>query len=67
MAILDQWGNPIINPKFAAAASRNPFRGVQFNNNDKSINDLIPSRDRRTLATLSRRLVFNQGPTKECI
>lgn len=67
MAILDQWGNPIQNTKFAAAASRNPFRGVQYNNTNKGINDLIPSRDRRTLAALSRRLVFNQGPPKECI
>jgi len=67
MAILDQWGNPIQNTRFAAAASRNPFRGVQYNNTNKSINDLIPSRDRRTLAALSRRLVFNQGPPKEAI
>lgn len=67
MAILDQWGNPMQNTKFAAAASRNPFRGVQYNNTDRSINELIPSQDRRALASLSRRLVFNQGPPKEAI
>ena len=67
MAILDQFGNPAANTRFARAASRNPFRGVQFGNQDKSINELIPSRDRKTLATLSRRLVFNQGPPKEAI
>jgi len=67
MAILDQFGNPAGNTRFARAASRNPFRGVQFGNQDKSINELIPSRDRKTLATLSRRLVFNQGPPKEAI
>lgn len=67
MAILDQWGNPFRNPKFAAAASRSPFRGVQYSNTEKGINDLIPSQDRKTLATLSRRLVFNQGPAKEAI
>lgn len=57
----------MLNTRFARSASRNRFAGVQYQNSNKSINDLIPSRDRRTLATLSRRIVFNQGPAKEAI
>jgi hypothetical protein len=34
---------------------------------NKGVNELIPMSDRRTLAALSRRLVFNFGPAKEAI
>jgi len=67
MAILNQFGNPIIPRRFAQSAGRNNSRGFNFNTKDTGINKLIPMGDRKTLAALSRRLVFNQGCAKECI
>ena len=67
MAILDQWGNPVSENKFAQGASRNPHLGSLFSPANRGVDELIPQRDRKTLAAVSRQLVFNQGPAKEAI
>ncbi|MCP4741261.1 MAG: phage portal protein [Actinomycetales bacterium] len=67
MSILDQWGNPTTPRRFAHAASRNAYRGVNLRQPDAGVDTLIPMGDRKTLSALSRRLVFNQGPAKEAI
>ena len=67
MALLDQFGNPFTQKRFAHAASRNPYRGQTWNTPDVGVDDLIKSQDRKYLSALSRRLVFNQGPAKEAI
>jgi capsid protein len=66
MAILDQYGSPIRN-RFARAVNSDPWRGLVFNRQEGRISDLVPSSDRRALAALSRRVVFNTGIAKECI
>jgi len=67
MPVLDQYGNPTASRRFAHAASRNRFRGPNLRLPDVGVDALIPMSDRKTLAALSRRLVFNQGPAKEAI
>lgn len=65
--ILDQYGSPA-RQRFALSVNRDRHRGlVVVQNNDRSIHELIPSGDRRALAYLSRKVVFNSGPAKECI
>lgn len=67
MAILDQFGNACRPTRFAHGASRNGYRGALWSPRNAGVDDLIPASDRKTLAALSRRLVFNQGPAKEAI
>lgn len=66
--VLDQYGSPVTAPrKWAHGATRNLYRGPSYRNRDAGVDDLIPSHDRKTLAALSRRMVFNQGPAKEAL
>ena len=64
--ILDQYGRPA-GERFARAVNRDASRGLVFNRRDESIRKLIPACDRRALAALSRKVVFNTGPAKACI
>ena len=60
MSILNQYGSPI-RSRFARSVNQDPWRGVVFGRRDDAIGKLIPSNDRRALAALSRRVVFNTG------
>tara|TARA_R110000824_G_scaffold96349_2_gene230837 strand:- start:316 stop:1767 length:1452 start_codon:yes stop_codon:yes gene_type:complete len=60
MALLNQYGSPI-RSRFARSVNADPWRGIVFGRRDDAISKLIPSGDRRTLAALSRRVVFNTG------
>lgn len=63
--IVDQYGRPT---SFAHAADRSRFRGPQYAvSKDYDIDRLIPSRDRKTLVNLSRRLCINMGVPQACI
>ena len=66
MALVDQFGNTI-SYKAAAAANRytreRPWEPVQLSD----IDDLIPSIDRKTLLSASRRLFLNLGPARGAI
>jgi hypothetical protein len=64
MAILDQFGMPYT---FAHAADRSPRRGPQYSTLTGDIDKLIPSHDRKTIASLSNRLFMNMGVPKACI
>lgn len=64
MAIVDEFGIPF---KIAHAADRSNRRGPQFAVRNDDIDRLIPSNDRRTLASLSNRLFMNMGVPKACI
>ena len=64
--ILDQYGRPA-GERFARAVNRDTSRGLVFNRRDESIRKLIPACDRRALAALSRKVVFNTGPAKAAI
>ena len=64
--ILDQFGRPA-GERFARAVNRDTSRGLVFNRRDDSIRKLIPACDRRALAALSRKVVFNTGPAKAAI
>ena len=64
--ILDQFGRPA-GERFARAVNRDTSRGLVFNRRDDSIRKLIPACDRRALAALSRKVVFNTGPARACI
>ena len=60
MAILNQYGQPYsYQSKFAHAADRSTSRGPQFTNVLADISKLVPSFDRMTLQSLSRRLYLN--------
>lgn len=62
MAIVDQFGRPTyISRRFAHAADLNRNRGPQFLERDRSIDELIPAHDRKTLVALSKRLFTNMG------
>ena len=63
--ILDQSGRPA--ERFARAVNRDTSRGLVFNRRDDSIRKLIPACDRRALAALSRKVVFNTYAAKACI
>lgn len=63
--ILDQYGRPA--ERFARAVNRDTSRGLVFNRRDDSIRKLIPACDRRALAALSRKVVFNTYAAKACI
>jgi len=63
--ILDQFGRP--TERFARAVNRDTSRGLVFNRRDESIRKLIPAFDRRALAALSRKVVFNTGIARACI
>lgn len=62
--IVDQYGRPT---RFAHAADRNIRRGPQFSVRNEDIDRLIPSGDRKTLASLSNRLFMNMGVPRACI
>jgi capsid protein len=62
--IVDQYGSPV---KFAHAATRDIYRSPQYRNVDGDIDRLIPMHDRRTLASLSRRLYANMGVPRAAI
>jgi len=64
--ILDQYGRPA-GERFARAVNRDTQRGLVFNRRDESIRKLIPACDRRALAALSRKVVFNTGIAKAAI
>jgi hypothetical protein len=64
MAILNEYGQPYT---FAHAADRSMRRGPQFSVRNDDIDRLIPSTDRRTLASLSHRLFMNMGVPRACI
>jgi capsid protein len=64
MAILNEFGNPVT---FAHAADRSTRRGPQFAVRNDDIDKLIPSQDRRTLASLSNRLFWNMGVPRACV
>lgn len=64
MAILNEFGQPWT---FAHAADRSTRRGPQFQVRNDDIDRLIPSSDRRTLASLSNRLFMNMGVPRACI
>lgn len=64
--ILDQYGRPF-SERFARAVNRDTSRGLVFNRRDDSIQKLIPECDRRALAALSRKVVFNTGPARAAI
>lgn len=66
MSVLDQYGSPI-RSRFARSVNADPWRGIVFGRRDDAIGKLIPSSDRRALAALSRRVVFNTGIAKETI
>lgn len=66
MPILDQYGQPT-RMRFAQAINRNRSTGPVFSQRDASIHKLINSSDRKSLAALSRRVVFNHGVAKETI
>lgn len=63
MAILNEYGQPFT---FAHAADRSRRRGPQFHTRNDDIERLIPSNDRRTLASLSNRLFLNMGVPRAC-
>ena len=62
--LVDQYGTPF---KLAHAAERSHRRGPQYANRLDDIERLIPSSDRRTLASLSSRLYTNVGVLKACV
>jgi hypothetical protein len=62
--IVDQYGQAV---KFAHAATRDIRRSPQYRNTDGDIDKLIPMRDRRTLASLSRRMYLNMGVPRAAI
>jgi hypothetical protein len=64
MAILNEFGQPFT---FAHAADRSYRRGPQFAVRNDDIDRLIPSGDRKTLASLSNRLFMNMGVPKACV
>ena len=64
MAILNEFGQPFT---FAHAADRSNRRGPQYQTRCDDIDRLIPSGDRRTLASLSNRLFMNMGVPKACV
>jgi len=61
MALLDQYGRPTTSRHYAHAADRSRFRGPDFSFQDRSIEELIPSYDRKTLVSVSKRLFQNMG------
>jgi len=63
-AILNEFGQPYT---FAHAADRSSRRGPQFTVRNEDIDRLIPSNDRRTIASLSNRLFTNMGVPKACV
>jgi hypothetical protein len=63
MAILNEFGQPYT---FAHAADRSSRRGPQYQVRNDDIERLIPSNDRRTLASLSKRLFVNLGVPEAC-
>lgn len=63
-SILDQYGQPT---RFVHAADRSPRRGPQFAVRNDDIDRLIPSHDRKTIASLSNRLFMNMGVPRACI
>jgi Phage portal protein, lambda family len=69
--ILDSSGNPYNygnQPyKMAHAADPSNRRGPQFAVRNEDIERLIPSNDRRTLASLSTRMYINMGVPQGCI
>jgi hypothetical protein len=69
--ILDSSGNPYQygnqSAKFAHAADMSTRRGPQFAVRNDDIERLIPSNDRRTLASLSTRMFINMGVPQGCI
>jgi len=64
MAIVNEFGQPYT---FAHAADRSTRRGPQFATRNDDIDRLIPSSDRRTIASLSQRLFMNMGVPQACI
>ena len=62
--VLDSTGQPWT---FAHAAERSNRRGPQFAVRNDDIERLIPSNDRKTLASLSNRLYLNMGIPKACV
>lgn len=62
-SILDHTGRPWT---FAHAADRSNRRGPQFDTRNDDIDRLIPSHDRKTLASLSNRLFMNMGVPRAC-
>ena len=64
--ILDQFGRPA-GERFARAINRDSSRGLVFGRRDDSIRKLIPAFDRRALAALSRKVVFNTGIARAAI
>ena len=68
MAILDEFGAPVVySSRFAHGSDRSRSRGAQFSINDTDIDKLIPSNDRRTLVSLSKRLAANMGVPKAIV
>lgn len=68
MSLLDQWGAPIQQQRtFARAITRDKRRGLFSNFQNVGIEKLIPQTDRRVLAALSRRLVWNMGVPKAAL
>ena len=67
MAILDEYGQPCTtSARFAHAADRSRYRGPQSQHDlrDMDIDKLIPTRDRRSLVAMSKRLFTNVGVPK---
>lgn len=62
--IVNEFGTPY---KLAHAADRSNRRGPQYTTRLDDIDKLIPSNDRRTLASLSSRLYTNVGVLKACV
>ena len=58
--ILNEYGRPYYR-EFAHASNRSRATGPQFDVRNDDIDRLIPATDRKTLSSLSNRLVFNSG------
>jgi hypothetical protein len=68
MAILDEFGVPVTySSRFAHGADRSRMRGPQYQVNDTDIEKLIPSNDRKTLVSMSKRLAANMGVPKAIV
>lgn len=68
MAILDEFGMPVTySSRFAHGADRSRQRGPQYDVSDIDIDRLIPSNDRRTLVSMSKRLAANMGVPKAIV
>lgn len=65
--ILDEFARPVTPSRFAHGADRSRLRGPQYTIKQGTIDDLIPSFDRRTLVSLSQRLYINHGILKAVI